>query len=274
MGDTSEGQDKPLIPLEPEEDPEHVAHEHIEVEPGETRKQSIERHAILHAAEAATTVGPDSARFSFKRFHNVYRIHMPRNPRRERLFLGSLGFVVAIVFVRLLTYAIRNGLGGIHNVSAGGTHIHHLVWGILLLIVVGYLWMVEIGTRESNWMSRITSIAFGVGVALTLDEFALWLNLQDVYWDLDGKGGQSIQAILGFAALLSLGFWGAAFIRGLVKETHAMVRGVHVAEHLAAMELHTAETLAAKEFHSAEHVAEKEFQHMRHEEEPAAKRRS
>src|SRR5437879_1384525 len=104
-------------------------------------------------------------RFSFKRFHNVYRIHMPHNPRRERLFLGSLGFLVALLGVRLLTLAIRYGVGGIHNVSAGGTHIHHLVWGILLLILVGYLWMVEIGTRDikSNWPSRITSIAFGVG---------------------------------------------------------------------------------------------------------------
>ena len=273
MGDLREGPEVPLASPEVESDPEHVAHEHIDVEPGETRKQSVERQAIQHAAAAATTVGPGVARFSFKRFHNVYRIHMPHNPRRERLFLGSLGFVVAILGVRLLTYAIKNGIGPIHNVSAGGTHIHHLVWGILLLIVVGYLWMVEIGTRESrsNWLSRITSIAFGVGVALTLDEFALWLNLQDVYWDLDGKGGQSITAILAFAALLSLGFWGAAFIRGLVRETNAMIRGVHVAEHLAALEMHAAEKLAEKEFHAVEHVAEKEFQHMRQEEEPVAK---
>jgi hypothetical protein len=270
MGDTSEGQEEPLIPLEPEEDPKHVAHEHIEAEPGETRKQSIERQAITHAAAAATTIGPDQvARFSFKRFHNVYRIHMPHNPRRERLFLGSLGFFVAIVGVRLLTLAIKNGVGPIHNVSAGGTHIHHLVWGILLLIVVGYLWMVEIGTRDnkSNWMSRLTSIAFGVGVALTLDEFALWLNLQDVYWQ--EKGQESFQAIFAFIALLSLGFWGAALLRGLVREVNAMARGVHVAEHLAAMELHTAENLAETEMHAAEHIADRELQHMRRHDPPA-----
>jgi hypothetical protein len=123
--------------------------------------------------------------------------------------------------------------------------------------------MVEIGTRDnkSNWMSRITAIAFGAGVALTLDEFALWLNLQDVYWQ--EKGQESVQAIFAFIALLSVGFWGGAFIRGLFREAAAMARGVHVAEHLAAMEMHTAQHLAEEEFHAAEHHAEREFQHIR-----------
>jgi hypothetical protein len=128
--------------------------------------------------------------------------------------------------------------------------------------------MVEIGTRDnkSNWMSRLTSIAFGVGVALTLDEFALWLNLEDVYWQ--EKGQESFQAIFAFIALLSLGFWGAAFLRGLVREAHAMARGVHVAEHLAAMELHAAEKLAETEMHAVEHMADKELQHIRHQDQP------
>src|SRR5437667_9818092 len=127
-----------------------------------------------------------------KALSRIYRFHF-HDERRERLFLASLAFLLAFGIVRAITISIRAGIGPVHNVSAGGTHIHHLVWGILLLILVGYLWMVEIGTRDnkSNWMSRLTSIAFGVGVALTLDEFALWLNLQDVYWDLDGKGQQS-----------------------------------------------------------------------------------
>jgi hypothetical protein len=232
-----------------------------------------EEHAIEHAAAAATTVGPGPvARFSLRRFHNVYHMHMPHNPRRERLFLGSLGFVLALVLTRVLTYSIKIGISPVHNVSAGGTHVHHLVWGILLLILVGYLWMVEIGTRDnkSNWMSRLTSLAFGVGVALTLDEFALWLHLEDVYWDLDGKGQQSVWAAMAFLGLLSFGFLGGAFIRALVREFHAMVRGIHVAEHLAAMELRAAEHLAEREFHAVEHFAEREFQHLRHQDQPEA----
>jgi hypothetical protein len=274
MGDEVEGQEIPLGSPEAETDPVHVAHEHIEVEPGEKHKDAVERHAIEHAAAAATTVSPAAgvARFSFKRFHNVYRIHMPHNPRRERLFLGTLGFLIAIVLVRILTYSIKAGISPVHNVSAGGTHVHHLVWGILILIMVGYLWMVEIGTRDnkSNWMSRLTSIAFGIGVALTLDEFALWLNLEDVYWDLDGKGQQSVWVIMVFAGILAFGFLGGALIRGMVREMHAMARGIHVAEHMAAMEMHAASELAEREFHSVEHAAEKEFQHLRHTDEGPA----
>ncbi len=272
MGDVREGQEFPLASPEVESDPEHVAKEPLKVEPGEAIEDATLRRAIEHAAAAATTVGPGYARFSFKRFHNVYRIHMPHNPRKERLFLGTVGFLLAIVLVRLLTYGIKTGISPVHNVSAGGTHIHHLVWGILLLVVVGYLWMVEIGTRDdkSNWLSRLTSIAFGVGVALTLDEFALWLNLQDVYWGLDGKGQQSVWVVMLFIGLLAFGFLGGALIRGVVRELHAMARGIHVAEHLAAMEMHAAEKLAEKEFHAVEHVAEKEFQHIRHEDEGAS----
>ena len=63
-----------------------------------------------------------------------------------------------------------------------------------------------------------------MGAALTLDEFALWLNLQDVYWDLDGKGQQSVWVVMAFVGLLSFGFLGGALIRGLFKESRAMIR--------------------------------------------------
>ena len=105
---------------------------------------------------------------------------------------------------------IRAGIGPFHNVSSGGLHIHHLVWGILLLLVVGYLWLIEVGTG-SNWIASVSAILYGVGAALTLDEFALWLNLQDVYWTSTGR--QSIDAVLIFAAGLSVGIWGGPFLR-------------------------------------------------------------
>ena len=105
---------------------------------------------------------------------------------------------------------IRAGIGPFHNVSNGGLHIHHLVWGILLLLVVGYVWLIEVGTG-SNWIASVSAILYGVGAALTLDEFALWLNLQDVYWTSTGR--QSIDAVLIFAAGLSVGIWGGPFLR-------------------------------------------------------------
>ncbi len=141
----------------------------------------------------------------------LYHFHF-KDERRERLFLASLGFLVTFAIVRIITISIRAGVGPFHNVSAGGTHIHHLVWGILILIVVGYVWLFEVGVG-SSWIASVTAIAFGVGAALTLDEFALWLNLQDVYWDRQGR--QSIDAVVIFAALLSVGIWGGPFLRAV-----------------------------------------------------------
>jgi hypothetical protein len=141
----------------------------------------------------------------------LYHFHF-KDERRERLFLASLGFLITFAIVRIITISIRAGVGPFHNVSAGGTHIHHLVWGILILIVVGYIWLFEVGVG-SSWIASVTAIAFGVGAALTLDEFALWLNLQDVYWDRQGR--QSIDAVVIFAALLSVGIWGGPFLRAV-----------------------------------------------------------
>ena len=144
----------------------------------------------------------------------LYRFHF-QSERRERLFLASVGFLVTFAAVRGITAMIRAGVGPFHNVSAGGTHIHHLVWGILLLLLVGYIWLSEIGVG-SSWVASLSAIAFGVGAALTLDEFALWLNLQDVYWERQGR--ESIDAVLIFGGLLSVGIWGGPFISGLARE--------------------------------------------------------
>jgi hypothetical protein len=127
--------------------------------------------------------------------------------------LASLGFLVTFAIVRGITHLIRAGIGPFHNVSSGGLHIHHMVWGILLLLVVGYVWLIEAGTTFSL-LSSITAVAYGVGAALTLDEFALWLNLQDVYWT--GPGRVSIDAVVIFASLLSVGIWGGPFLRELM----------------------------------------------------------
>ena len=134
----------------------------------------------------------------------IYGFHF-QSERRERLFLASLAFLLTFAVVRVVTHLIKAGIGPFHNVSSGGLHIHHLVWGILLLLVVGYIWLIEAGTG-SNLLSSITAIGYGVGAALALDEFALWLNLQDVYWT--GPGRESIDAVVIFAALLAVGFWG------------------------------------------------------------------
>jgi hypothetical protein len=144
---------------------------------------------------------------------DLYRFHF-RDERRERLFLASLAFLLTFGVVRLITHTIRAGVGPFHNVTSGGLHIHHLVWGVLLLLLVAYVWLLEVGVG-SSWVASLTAMAFGIGAALTLDEFALMLNLRDVYWESQGRA--SVDAVVIFAALLSIGMWGWPFFKGLTQ---------------------------------------------------------
>ena len=153
-----------------------------------------------------------------RRLRSVYTEKFPES-RRERLFLASVGFFTAALVVRGITLAIHNNVGPFHDVSMHGRHIHHLVWGILLLLLVGYLWLIEIGTGSavsSRWTGRLTSMLFGVAAALTLDEFALWLNLRDVYWEHEGH--ESYEALALFGGLLAIGIFGRPFFHGLARE--------------------------------------------------------
>jgi len=151
---------------------------------------------------------------------DLYRFHF-KDEARERLFLASVAFLLTFAIVRVITYSIRAGVGPFHNVTSGTLHIHHLVFGILILLAVGYVWLIEQGVG-SSWVASITAIAYGVGAALTLDEFALWLNLRDVYWEQAGRA--SVDAVLIFASLLSAGIWGGPFIRDVAKELIKLFR--------------------------------------------------
>lgn len=162
--------------------------------------------------------------FSRGRLRRIYEHHLGES-RRERLFLGSLGFFVTVLVVRGITIAIHNDIGPFHNVSMGGRHIHHMVWGILLLLLVGYLWIMQIGTGlpgTSAWVGRFFCMVYGVAAALTLDEFALWLNLKDVYWQRQGR--ESYEAMALFGGLLSIGIFGAPLFRGLAREFLGLFR--------------------------------------------------
>lgn len=152
----------------------------------------------------------------------IYRERFPETPR-ERLFWASLGFFVAVAVVRLLTFLIHNQVGPFHDIQMRGRHIHHLVWGILLLLLTGYGWLLQAGTGSKGsrtWAGRIMSASYGVGAALTLDEFALWLNLRDVYWEREGRA--SFEALLLFAAALAIAGLGGGFIRAAAR---ILIRG-------------------------------------------------
>jgi hypothetical protein len=146
----------------------------------------------------------------------IYQKHFANNRPRERLLMASIGFYIAFATVRMITHAIRAGRGPFHDVAMGGRHIHHLVWGILLLLLVGYAWLWQPTRWHPRTTGRVLAFLYGVGSALTLDEFALWLNLRDVYWEREGRA--SIDAILLFSALLAIGVFGGRFFRDLLRE--------------------------------------------------------
>jgi len=142
---------------------------------------------------------------------------IPDRPRR-RLFVASVSFFLTFGGVRAVVYAILHQIPPFHFIQMGGRHIHHLVFGIIILLLVGYAWLCEIGTGSTGasiLVSRLISILYGVGAALTLDEFALWLNLRDVYWAREGRS--SIDAIILFGALLAVGAWGAPLWNRVVR---------------------------------------------------------
>jgi hypothetical protein len=146
-----------------------------------------------------------------RRVRALYEKHFG-DYREERRLLSAVSFFTTFASVRAITHAIRAGVGPFRNITPGGRHIHHMTFGIVGLLLVGYLWMLEIGTAtDDRRASRLTSSSYGAGAALTLDEFALWLNLQDVYWAKQGR--ESIDAVVLFGSLLSIGLIGKDFLR-------------------------------------------------------------
>jgi hypothetical protein len=128
------------------------------------------------------------------------------DPHDERALLCAVGFTAAFATARGITHAIKHGVGPFRNISAGGKHIHHSTFGIFGLITIGYLWAQQIFIGHDappRWGSRVTAASYGISAALTLDEFSLWLDLQDDYWSTQGR--KSIDAVAIFGGLLTTG---------------------------------------------------------------------
>jgi hypothetical protein len=119
---------------------------------------------------------------------------------RQPEFLFFVAFLVTFAFIRTSAHLIRAQVSWWPgNVNVGGTHIHHLVWGIGLLMIAGYVGVTI--APPSPW-HEIVAILFGVGMGLALDEFALWLDLKDVYWTDQGR--KSVDAVIVAATITGL----------------------------------------------------------------------
>lgn len=127
---------------------------------------------------------------------------------RQYHFLVLVGFVGSFGFIRLSTRLMRSPRvpwwpGSV--VSEGGLHVHHHVFGIVTMMVAG---VVSFALSDVGFWYELCALAFGIGLGLTIDEFALWLHLDDVYWAQEGRS--SIDATLIAVAVMGLILLGAA----------------------------------------------------------------
>jgi hypothetical protein len=117
--------------------------------------------------------------------------------RENAVFNMLAAFAATFGAARTITYSIRAQTGPFNNVTIGRRHIHHFVPGLLVAFTTGGL---SIGMRHEE-LDKWLAVPFGAGLALVLDEAALLLELEDVYWSR--KGVLSVQITLGTAALLA-----------------------------------------------------------------------
>lgn len=120
-------------------------------------------------------------------------------PGKLPLLLALVTFVLTFAITRLVTRMIRAGRGPFRNVTPGGVHIHHVVPGILLMTVGGFT---AFAGGRHGWGAGVAAVLFGMGAGLVLDEFALVLHLDDVYWTKEGT--QSVEVVLVTFALTLL----------------------------------------------------------------------
>jgi hypothetical protein len=139
---------------------------------------------------------------------------------KQGLFLVLAGFLLSFAFIRMSTRLMRSPRvpwwpGSV--VSESGVHLHHLVFGIVTMMISGAVGFTVLG---DNPYAEFCALLFGVGAGLTIDEFALWVYLEDVYWAEEGR--VSIDATVIAAAvmgLILLGFSPFSFETGSVDQT-------------------------------------------------------
>jgi hypothetical protein len=119
---------------------------------------------------------------------------------RSAVLFVLIGFLVSFAFIRMSTRLMRSPRvpWWPGSVSTGGVHVHHLVFGIFMMLIGGTLGFAL--TSQSPWV-QLSALVFGIGGGLTFDEFALWLHLEDVYWEEEGR--QSVDATV--VALIFIG---------------------------------------------------------------------
>jgi len=141
-------------------------------------------------------------------------------PAQRAALLSWLAFTGTFAGVRGITYSIKDGIGPFGNLSVGGEHLHHYMWGIGMVAGVGG---VAVHGDDQQRRHPLVATAYGSGLALIVDEFALLLDLKDVYWAQQGR--ISVDLAIGGSSLAGTYFAAIPLLRGLRKRRLARGRG-------------------------------------------------
>ncbi|MHB8576071.1 MAG: hypothetical protein ACYDCQ_12155 [Dehalococcoidia bacterium] len=175
------------------------------------------------AADTSVTAKPVPKPGTPGRLLHLYREHVEKEKREER-FLIALSYIAMFLLLRFITHSIkdRRFTWLFHDVSSGksGLHVHHFVFGIIGLLIAGYIAIALHPTRQRYL--RLLAVAFGVCAALIIDEFALWLNLKDVYWTMQGR--ESVEAAFIVGALTSICVAGRGLFAAMGRDTREIWR--------------------------------------------------
>ncbi len=134
-------------------------------------------------------------------------------PKERAALMSWLGFTTTFAAVRAITYSIRDGKGPFRNVSVGGSHLHHYMWGIAMLSGVG---AIAVQGEDRTRRHPAVALTYGAALALIVDEFALLLDLQDVYWAKQGR--ISVDLGVGLVATGGTTFAAIPILRRLVRD--------------------------------------------------------
>jgi len=143
-----------------------------------------------------------------KDVRSVFREEL--DPGQRSALLSWLAFTTTFGAVRGITYSIKHGEGPFGNLSVGGEHLHHYMWGIGLVSGVGG---VAVHGDDRQRRHPVTALAYGAGLALIVDEFALLLDLKDVYWAKQGR--VSVDLAVGASSLAGTYFAALPLFRAL-----------------------------------------------------------
>ena len=139
--------------------------------------------------------------------------HEELDSGQRSALLSWLCFTATFTAVRGITYSIREGRGPFGNLSVGGEHLHHYMWGIGMLAGVG---AVAVRGEDRTRRHPAVAVTYGAALALIVDEFALLLDLRDVYWAKQGR--ISIDLGIGGSAVAGSYFAARPILRRLARD--------------------------------------------------------